>query len=1702
MNVVSGQWLANWSYRVPVTIDNSSGGALTDFQVKVSFSTFSWTHVKTDGSDIRFTSSDGTTSIPFWIENWTYSSSADIWIKVPFVAAGSSTFVYMYYGNPAATSASNGSNTFEFFDDFGQGSIDYSKWVRIGTPSLAVVLDNGNYALRVIAPGQHFYYLASISESFTDFIFEMKVKMQADLNNQCTPEIAFRYTDNSNNYITMLRGEGLSGGGGPNGDLFIRRYEANVQTNPTPYPAYNYTADHYYHYKIVASQDLIEQHLDGSPVRSWTDTGSGIDQGGIGLGNYGNNSYAVYYDDVFIRKYASTEPGASLGAPENQFPPLTIVGSVTNTGCFEGSDGAIDISVTGGDGSYSYLWSNGRITEDISGLSAGNYSVHVEDGNGSMGDRTFEVIQPTAIIPEVTVLSPLVCSGGTATLEISATGGTPPYTSGIGILTQEAGTMNYTITDNNGCQITFPVTISLPGTWYNTEWSYRKAVGISNPGGTELADFQVKITLDNSFNFDEINQGGSDIRFTTYDGIEIPYWIEEWDDANNEATVWVKVPAILAEGTELYLYYGNEVATSASDGNATFRLFDGFENLTSVVGAWGGTVAHDWKYSMEMQQGALYYSMERAANSWATESMDSEIEDEFDYIHTQINQTTGVVATMGAEPQYCYGVLLSNLALGALYFETINPTLATRCYDNMNLVYGYVRDTYGSVIGTSDGGASSMALLGFSNAWKAFTAYGNSISAAEVKLIIENYVNVFTTTQAVNGAWGGVSGVQEHLKRNFGVLTAYDVDPTNYTGFLSAVNENIDYIIGYYLQPNGGLTWHGSTNESFFECHQQWFMIAVRMLYNRNSTYDFRTEGSLAWNFLTNTNYSGHDMYVHNYVNHNAFFSYRDVTFNGVFQVHDKWKGSYEIGAALWGMALNYDLVSSDTSSYDNETYNYLDEMVKQVKKSSAQNGFFSTSNNWIRILNWSDAGFLPDAGKWERVGTPGAQLVQVDGNNALSVTGSNNHENHFVSVIQDFDNFVFEARILMTEDQNGYADPEIGFHYTDLGNRYFTQMRGTGVNDLFLRRYQGSTQYIDQSNPYDYTQDQFFNYKMVINGNSIKLLINDELVTDYMDDGSVLNGRVYLGNYGTYPVYYDDVRIREYTAVEPIVTFTTEESAFTWTGCAATDVWATGGNWYSGIAPDETDDVIIIPADIYPVVTGIVECATLIIEPGARMTVASGGELTAGLITINSAGTNSAGSLVYHGTVNGTVVYNRHLLPKDSGGDFQLAASPVVTNSEPNTENILRAKAWDEVAGVWTNELMTDVVIGRGYNLKQTETGVGMVTFAGSLPTGNIEVDATCPFIGAYDGSLSGYNARVTVVNSSSHSGTSREGEDNWGGGGWNLLGNPFASAMDVASFIDYNDGASWMDCQFDPSYVALYIHDGNAAEYKYVSISTGWEGGDYLDEPNIQAGQGFFVLAMDDLSTFTFTRDMQRHDIDVPMLKSTKTDDRWPGLQLKVKSGSSESTTLIVYRENMTAGLDPGYDIGQYSNFSGIGLYTTLAAQDNGVNFSRQALPLADYKQNIIPVGVDCETGGEVVFSAITVPIGTYKFWLEDRSTGIYTDLTAKSYTVTLPANSYGTGRFFIIASTNTPTGIERPSTDDTGVRVWISSRKIIISGKVSDRAVCELYDLQGSKLLDRRLAEEELNTIDIPSGLSGVFLVRIVDGGKVTTRKVAIP
>jgi len=326
-----GWYNTSWSYRIPATITNT-GSALADYQVQVSLGTsFAWGHTYNNGADVRFTTSDGLTSIPFYIESWTPSTSASIWVRVPSVSAGTTT-IYMYYGNSSATSASNGSATFKFFDDFGQSTLDLTKWNKVGSPTVSIVQDNGNNVLSSIGGQFHFVYIASIDQSFTNFICELKVKMTYDVNNACTPEIAFRFTNTSNLYMSMLRGEGLSGGGGPNGDLFLRKYYGGTGYI-NAMAGYNYIANQYYKYKIIANGNAISLYLNEALLLNPANAGGDVLNGGIGLGNYGDNSHAVYYDDVRVRSYASVEPTSATGSEQNQYPPLTIGHTKTDILC-------------------------------------------------------------------------------------------------------------------------------------------------------------------------------------------------------------------------------------------------------------------------------------------------------------------------------------------------------------------------------------------------------------------------------------------------------------------------------------------------------------------------------------------------------------------------------------------------------------------------------------------------------------------------------------------------------------------------------------------------------------------------------------------------------------------------------------------------------------------------------------------------------------------------------------------------------------------------------------------------------------------------------------------------------------------------------------------------------------------------------------------------------------------------------------------------------------------------------------------------------------------------------------------------------------------------------------------------------------------------------------------------------------------------
>ena len=79
--------------------------------------------------------------------------------------------------------------------------------------------------------------------------------------------------------------------------------------------------------------------------------------------------------------------------------------------CNGANDGSIDVTVSGGAGNYSYSWSNGEVTEDLSGIGAGTYTLTVTDDNGCQQDITVEITEPNILEISSSNITNVNCSG-------------------------------------------------------------------------------------------------------------------------------------------------------------------------------------------------------------------------------------------------------------------------------------------------------------------------------------------------------------------------------------------------------------------------------------------------------------------------------------------------------------------------------------------------------------------------------------------------------------------------------------------------------------------------------------------------------------------------------------------------------------------------------------------------------------------------------------------------------------------------------------------------------------------------------------------------------------------------------------------------------------------------------------------------------------------------------------------------------------------------------------------------------------------------------------------------------------------------------------------------------------------------------------------------------------------------------------------
>ena len=148
-------------------------------------------------------------------------------------------------------------------------------------------------------------------------------------------------------------------------------------------------------------------------------------------------------------------------------PAMLSVSITAGTIACNGGSTTAEAVVTGGAEPYTFAWSNGETSQNITAMS-GSYILSVTDANSCVANATATITEPSALVVSINA-GTIACNGGTATAEAVVTGGTEPYSFVWGgqettqnIDNLAAGTYSVTVTDNNGCTASEVVAITEP----------------------------------------------------------------------------------------------------------------------------------------------------------------------------------------------------------------------------------------------------------------------------------------------------------------------------------------------------------------------------------------------------------------------------------------------------------------------------------------------------------------------------------------------------------------------------------------------------------------------------------------------------------------------------------------------------------------------------------------------------------------------------------------------------------------------------------------------------------------------------------------------------------------------------------------------------------------------------------------------------------------------------------------------------------------------------------------------------------------------------------------------------------------------------------------------------------------------------------------------------------------------------------------
>ena len=381
---------------------------------------------------------------------------------------------------------------------------------------------------------------------------------------------------------------------------------------------------------------------------------------------------------------------------------------------------------------------------------------------------------------------------------------------------------------------------------------------------------------------------------------------------------------------------------------------------------------------------------------------------------------------------------------------------------------------------------------------------------------------------------------------------------------------------------------------------------------------------------------------------------------------------------------------------------------------------------------------------------------------------------------------------------------------------------------------------------------------------------------------------------------------------------------------------------------------------------------------------------------------------------------------------------APMFTDAVPENYDFFK---WDEVSDTWLNQKVGE------NNITAFEPGLGYLVAYQNNPGRH------------FDGTLNASD--VTVSNLTNSGGTYS---------GWNLLGNPFHSAL------KWNDGVTWTV----PAQFAATAKCWNEPTAAYVDIAPG---------SNIPNNNGFMVQVISGSpASLTIPAAARVHDF----LNLYKSDPGYLKLVAYDRTGNTAQECIIAAHESATGDFDRDFDsrflAGYAPQFYAIAgdekLSTDVVAEIGGSTVIE--LGFVKNTQSQFSIGLDPES----MMPGVTV-------FLTDKKTGAVTELKENAEYAFSSEEGDDPNRFLLHFSM---LGVEEPA--NTGmVDVYSYTGNIFINSGMDEEADVAISNLLGQVVLQGRAKENSMTMLNGSTLPAGVYMVKVSSARTVTAKKILI-